>query len=647
MNTGSNIRNFCIIAHIDHGKSTLADRLLEFTGTIEKRKMKEQLLDMMDLERERGITIKLQPVRMDYVLDTTSYILNLIDTPGHVDFNYEVSRSLAAVEGAILLIDATQGVQAQTLGNLYLALEQNLTIIPVINKIDLPNAQIERTRREIVHLLGCKDEEVLLVSAKTGQGIEELLKAIIERMPPPLITDERKNIRIEKQNSPYVHKFISSSVPLRALIFDSKYDEYRGVIAYVRIFDGEVAKGEKIRFMAQDIETEALDVGYFRPEFVSAEKLLTGEMGYIITSLKDVSGCRVGDTITKTTDYEVQTMDRSPSAVIQPLPGYKEAMPMVFAGIFPREGTDFERLRETVAKLKLNDAAFSYEPDRSTALGFGLRCGFLGLLHLEIVKERLRREYGLELVVTAPSVAYRLREKNNAQRIIKSAMEMPDPSKIELIEEPWIKIDILTPSQFIGGIMRLIQERRGDYLNTEYLTPTVLSSLDEDENKESAGFSSRVILHYEMPLAAILTDFYDKLKSVSSGYASFNYNFLEYRLADIVRLDIFVAEEKIEALSVLIVRNEAGQIGRKIVETLKKTLPKQMFEIKIQAALGGTIIAAERLPAMRKDVTAKLYGGDVTRKKKLLEKQKKGKKLLKTKGHVDIPTEAYLAVLKR
>ncbi|MDP3244905.1 MAG: GTP-binding protein [bacterium] len=632
----SNIRNFCIIAHIDHGKSTLADRLLEFTGTVEKRKMKEQMLDMMDLERERGITIKLQPVRMNFSLLTTHYILNLIDTPGHVDFNYEVSRSLAAVEGAILLVDATQGVQAQTIGNLYLAVEQNLTIIPVINKIDLPNAQIERVKAEIVHLLGCQENEILLVSAKTGQGVAELLEAVVEKIPPPKIL----------LISPFVKG--GDRGILRALIFDSKYDEYRGVVAYGRVVDGEVRAGQKIYFLAQKEETEVLEVGYFKPNFVKADKLQAGEIGYIVTDLKDVSACRVGDTITSSSvianhplvvkqSQGIATPRAAGLAMtsIEPLPGYKEVKPMVFAGIFPKEGNDFTRLREAVAKLKLNDAAFFFEPERSTALGFGLRCGFLGLLHLEIIKERLRREYNLELVVTTPSVAYKVKEKSGAEKIIKGALEMPDYSKIESIEEPWVKTDILTPAEYIGSIMQLAQEKRGIYQNTEYLAGSAKNTSD------------RVILHYEIPLSSILTDFYDKLKSASSGYASLNYEFLNYRPADIVRLDILVAEEKAEALSTLIIRDEAQRAGRQIVETLKNNIPKQMFEVKIQAALGGTIIASERLSAMRKDVLAKMSGGDWTRKAKLLAKQKKGKKAMKAGGHVDIPAEAYLAVLKR
>jgi len=608
-----NIRNFCIIAHIDHGKSTLADRFLEFTGTVSKREMREQMLDMMDLERERGITIKLQPVRMNYevtgnkckevgekklLLDTCYFILNLIDTPGHVDFTYEVSRSLAAVEGALLLVDATQGVQAQTLGNLYLALEQNLTIIPVINKIDLPNAEIEKTKQEIMALLGCEEKDILLVSAKTGEGVEELLQAIIQRIPPPKV----------------------SNLPLRALIFDSKYDEYKGVVAYVRIVDGEVKRGDKIFLMATKAESEVLEVGYFKPKFQPAEKLSAGEIGYIITGLKEIEKCRVGDTI---------AVADSSSGIVQPLPGYKEVKPMVFAGIYCKEGSDFPKLREAILKLKLNDAALTFEPEQSKALGFGFRLGLLGLLHLEIVEERLRREHNLDVIVTVPSVAYRLIEKNEKVSIIKSPLDLPDPTRILKLEEPWIKIDVISPSQFIGGIMQLVQEKKGVYLNTEYLD------------------TERVILHYEVPLSAILVDFYDKLKSVSSGYASLNYEFLGYRETDVVRMDILVAGEPVEALATIVYRDAVQEVGRRVVDALKKVLPRQMFEVKIQAAIGGKIVASAHLPAMRKDVTAKLYGGDVTRKMKLLEKQKKGKKKMKAIGKVDIPPEAFLAVLKR
>jgi GTP-binding protein LepA len=589
-----NIRNFCIIAHIDHGKSTLADRLLELTGTVAKREMKAQMLDMMDLERERGITIKLQPVRMNY----KDNILNLIDTPGHVDFNYEVSRSLAAVEGALLLVDATQGVQAQTLGKLYLALEQNLTIIPVVNKIDLKNAEVEKTVQEMTALIGCKEEDVILASGKSGAGVPEILEAVAEKIPPP---------KGEKEK------------PLRALIFDSKYDDYKGVVAYVRLVDGEVKRGDKIFLMATKTQSEVLEVGYFRPKFSPSEKLSAGEIGYVVTGLKEIEKCRVGDTVT-VNDSEL---------AVHGLPGYKEVKPMVFAGIFCKEGDDFPKLREAIMKLKLNDAALTYETEQSKALGFGFRCGLLGLLHLEIIEERLRREHNLDVIVTVPSVAYRVTNQKGEVLIVKSPSELPDPSHIKLIEEPWIKIDVVSPSTYIGGIMQMVQEKRGVYSNTEYL--------DAD----------RVILHYEIPLSAILVDFYDKLKSVSSGYASLNYEFFGYKEADVLKMDILVAAEPVEALSTIVYRDTAQDVGRRIVQSLKKVLPRQMFEVKIQAALGGKIVASEHLPAMKKDVTAKLYGGDVTRKNKLLEKQKKGEKKMKALGKVDIPPEAFLAVLRK
>ena len=590
----ANIRNFCIIAHIDHGKSTLADRFLELTGTISKREMKSQVLDQMDIERERGITIKLAPARLNW----QGFELNLSDTPGHVDFSYEVSRSLAAVEGAILLVDATQGVQAQTVANLYLALEQDLNIIPVINKIDLPNAQVEKTKHEICQLLSCPPEEILAVSAKTGQGVAEVLRAIVDRVRPPKIIKE---------------------APLRALIFDSKFDEYRGIIAEVRIFDGSVKIGDKIKFLSTDKESEVLEVGYFDPKFKKTEILQSGEIGYIVTGFKEIVHCRVGDTI---------ALAANP---VLPLTGYKEVKPMVFAGLFCKEGDMYPRLREAIEKLKLNDAALSYEPENSQALGFGFRCGFLGLLHLEVVQERLRREYNLELVVTVPSVAYRIKLKNGSQIEIKSPQELPREETIEKVFEPIMTVDIFSPKDYLGSIMQLVSQKRGIYLNTEYL----------DENI--------AVLHYHVPLTALLVDFYDKLKSVSSGYASLNYDFLKYEPTDIIRLDILVAEEKIEALSTIIYRDEAYAVGKKIVETLKESLPRQQFVVKLQAAVGGKIIAGERLSALRKDVTAKLYGGDYTRKRKLLEKQKKGKKKMMALGHgrVDIPPEAFLAVLKR
>ncbi len=601
----SKIRNFCIIAHIDHGKSTLADRMLEMTGTVEKRKMKDQLLDAMDIERERGITIKLQPVTMNY----QGHLLNLIDTPGHVDFSYEVSRSLAAVETAVLLVDCTQGIQAQTLANLYLALDQNLTIIPVVNKIDLPAADVEKTKKEIVDLLGCREDEIISASGKTGAGVIEILDRVIAAGQAP---SEPK-----MKNS-----------ALRALIFDSKYDIYRGVVAYIRIFNGSLKKGDKVRLIMTGAESEVLDCGIFKPDYLSTGNLQAGEIGYVVTGFKQVADCRVGDTMTIAKSAEAL-------ALIEPLAGYKEVKPMVFASIFPREGNDFKELREAMDKLKLNDAALSYEPERSDALGFGFRCGFLGLLHLEVFQERLRREYNLDLIVTMPSVAYKVFKSNGEELIIRSPQRLPDPTQIEHIEEPWVKLDIIAPKVYLGNVIKLAQDKKGIYKNTEYIS--------------AAGDDSRVLLHYEIPLAAILTDFYDKIKSVSAGHASINYEFVDYRPADVVKMDILVAEEPIEALATIVYRDDANRQGREIVDILKDSLSKQMFAIKIQAAIHGKVIAAEKLSAMRKDVTAKLYGGDVTRKRKLLEKQKKGKKKMMAagKGSVDIPPDTFVKILKR
>jgi len=605
------IRNFCIIAHIDHGKSTLADRFLELTQTVEKRKMKDQMLDTMDLERERGITIKLQPAQMNY----KGFILNLIDTPGHVDFSYEVSRSLAAVEGAILLVDATQGVQAQTLANLYLAIEQGLEIIPAINKIDLPAANVEKTLNEVVSLMGCKKEDILQCSGKTGLGVEAILDRVIEVVPPP--KGENKK-------------------PLKALIFDSFYDEYRGVVAYVRIKDGCVSKGEKITMLGTAGLGEVLDCGILKPQMNSLDKLETGQIGFIVTGLKNIEECRVGDTITLVKDRDL----------VDPLTGYKEVKPMVYAGIFCEEGNEYNDLREAIGKLKLNDAALIYEPENSPVLGFGFRCGFLGLLHLEIFQERLRREFDLNLVVTVPSVAYRIIMKAGSrlptnlkkeqvisenEYVIKNPNEFPDPSQVNYMEEPIMNVDIVSPKDYIGNIMTLVQESRGEYLNTEFLDET------------------RTILHYRIPLAMLIVDFYDKLKTVSSGYGSMNYEFYNYKRADLVKMDILVGDEIVEAFSTIVYKDSAFKAGKKIVENLKTTIPKQQFMIKLQAAIGGKIIAAERLSALRKDVTAKLYGGDWTRRAKLLNKQKKGKKKMMEmgKGKVYIPPEAFLSVMKR
>lgn len=593
------IRNFCIIAHIDHGKSTLADRFLELTGTIDKRQMRDQMLDQMEIEQERGITIKLQPVRMQH----KGYEMNLIDTPGHVDFTYEVSRSLAAVEGAILLVDASQGVQAQTIGNLYLALEQNLTIIPVLNKIDLPNADVEKVSQEIIHLTGCKQEDILTCSGKTGQGVLELLQAVIERVPPP------------KDPIP--------NAPTRALIFDSFYDDYRGVIASIRVIEGSLKRGNKVHFMGTITDAEVLEVGHYTPKMSADTILSEGEIGYLVTGTKQLGEVRVGDTVT-TLDNPAQSQ----------LEGYKEVKPMVFAGIFPSEGDEYNALRDAVDKLKLSDSALSYEPEHSQALGFGFRCGFLGMLHVEIFQERLRREFNIDIVATIPSVAYHVFKTNGDEITVKGPQDLPDPQSINWVEEPWMAVDIITPDSTIGNVMNLVIEKKGRYVTTEYL---------------STGTQQRALLHYEMPLASIITDFYDKLKSVTSGYASLNYDFKRYEKTDVVRLDIVVSEELVESLATLVWRDDAHRVGKKIVELLKENLPPEQFVIKIQATIGGKIVASERISALRKDVTAKLYGGDVTRKNKLLDKQKKGKKKMMAmgKGKVDIPSEAYLAVLKR
>ncbi len=599
-----NTRNFCIIAHIDHGKSTLADRFLELTGTVEKRKMKEQILDQMDLERERGITIKLQPVRMKYKYNSRDYILNLIDTPGHVDFNYEVSRSLAAVEGAILLVDAAKGVQAQTLSNLYLAVEQGLEIIPVVNKIDLPNANHEKTKKEIIHILGCQEEEIFLASGKTGEGVEKILERVVKKVPPPK-GDGGK--------------------PLRALIFDSKYDTYRGVLAYVRIIDGSVRRGDKIYMMMGRAESDVIEVGYFKPELVDADILTAGDIGYVATGFKSVEQCRVGDTIT-VTNHRLQ---------VTSLPGYKEVKPMVYASFYPIEGSDYNVMRDAMEKLKLNDAAFIFEPESNLALGKGFRCGFLGLLHLEIIQARIKREFNLSPTVTTPSVVYKINLKSQASNLksdeffIYSPTEMPDPSMIESISEPYVKLNIISPAVYLGSIMDVMRATRAEYLNTEYID------------------SERIVLSFNAPLTDVIVNLHDDLKSASSGYASMNYEFLEYRPNDLVKLDILVGGEKVEAFSKIVPKNQAFSEGKRIVEKLKESIPRQNFQLALQAAIGGTIVARETIKAFRKDVIAKLYGGDVTRKRKLLEKQKKGKKKMKSIGRVDIPPEAFLAVLKK
>ena len=597
------IRNFCIIAHIDHGKSTLSDRLLEVTGTIDKRIMKDQVLDSMDIERERGITIKLAPARMTWKKDDTEYTLNLIDTPGHIDFNYEVSRSLASVNGAVLLVDATQGVQAQTIANLYLAVEENLEIIPVLNKIDLPAADVPTRKAELVKLLGCDPDSILAVSGKTGEGVRELLDAVIDRVPSPEGSETK---------------------PPRAVIFDSAYDDYKGVVAYVRVMDGTFKKRDKLKLLATDADGEVLEIGALTPKFSPLDELETGQIGYIVTGLKDIRACRVGDTMTVA----------PVTTPVEALSGYREVRPMVFAGIFPAQGDEYGALRDAMDRLKLNDAALVFEPEHSPALGYGFRCGFLGMLHLEILKERLSREFTIDLVVTLPSVAYhvyRSNAKDGEFETVKSALDLPDPSFIDHIDEPWAKVDIITPVDSIGNVMSLAQDRRGIYINTDYLS------------------EGRALIHYELPLSAIIVDFNDKLKGASSGYASMSYDVFVYREADVCRLDISVADENVDAFAMIVYRNEAERVGRRVLEILKDSIPRQQFVIKLQAMIGGKVVAGERISAMRKDVTSGLYGGDFTRKLKLLEKQKKGKKkmLAMGVGSVDIPSEAYMKVLKR
>ncbi|MFZ2153901.1 MAG: translation elongation factor 4 [Candidatus Moraniibacteriota bacterium] len=622
-----NIRNFCIIAHIDHGKSTLSDRILELTGTIEKRNMKEQLLDQMDLERERGITIKLQPVRMEYVQNVPNvqnvenkkndtynkqsditpttgekYILNLIDTPGHVDFGYEVSRSLAAVEGAVLLVDATKGVQAQTLSNLYLAIEQGLEIIPVLNKIDLPNADPEKIKKEIVHILGCKEEEIIYASGKTGEGVDKVLEAIVKRVPAP-----RGDI----------------NKPLRALIFDSKYDTYKGVLADVRIVDGEIKREDKLLMMITDKESIAIEVGSFRPTLKAEESLKAGDIGYIATGFKSVEHCRVGDTITLATS-------RNAKEKVEPLAGYKEVRPMVYASFYPLEGDDYTLMRDSLDKLKLNDAAFVFEPESNPALGRGFRCGFLGMLHLEIIQARLEREFNISPTITTPSVVYQVKSKNSQEiKKVYSPMDMPDPAVIDETLEPFVKLDIVTPSIYLGAVMDLLNNIRSTYRNTEYID------------------AERVLLQYEAPLTDVIINFHDDLKSVSSGFASMSYEVEGYKASDLVKMDILVADEKVEAFSRIVPKEGAFKEGKSAVKKLKESIPRQNFAIAIQAAIGGKVIARETVSAYRKDVIAKLYGGDVTRKNKLLDKQKKGKKKMKNIGKVAIPPEAFLAVLKK
>ncbi|PZD70715.1 Elongation factor 4 [Acaryochloris thomasi RCC1774] len=593
----SRIRNFSIIAHIDHGKSTLADRLLQVTGTVQAREMKEQFLDSMDLERERGITIKLQAARMNYkAQDGEEYVLNLIDTPGHVDFSYEVSRSLAACEGALLVVDASQGVEAQTLANVYLAIENDLEIIPVLNKIDLPGAEPERVKDEIEEIVGLDCSGAIHASAKAGIGVDEILESIVHLVPPPEDTTDK---------------------PLRALIFDSYYDVYRGVIVYFRVMDGTVKTGDRIHLMASGKEFDIDELGVLSPTQVQVGELHAGEVGYIAASIKAVEDARVGDTI---------TLAKAEAA--DPLPGYVEAKPMVFCGMFPIDADQFPDLRDALERLKLNDAALNYEPETSSAMGFGFRCGFLGLLHMEIVQERLEREYNLNLIITAPSVVYRVTTNTGEVITIDNPSTLPEPNHREKIEEPSVQVDMITPEEFVGTLMELGQDRRGEFKDMKYLTP------------------GRTTLIYQLPLAEVVTDFFDQMKSRSRGYASMEYQLIGYRENHLVKLDILINEDPVDSLAAIVHRDKAYGMGRALVSKLKELIPRHQFKIPIQAAIGSKVIASERIPALRKDVLAKCYGGDVSRKRKLLEKQKKGKKRMKSVGSVDVPQEAFMAVLK-
>jgi GTP-binding protein LepA len=589
----SHIRNFCIIAHIDHGKSTLADRLLELTGTVQKRDMKAQMLDKMDLEREKGITIKLAPVRMAY----KDYELNLIDTPGHVDFSYEVSRSLQACEGALLIVDASQGIQAQTLANVYLAMDAELTIIPVLNKIDLPAADVERVSAEVISLLGCKKEDILHISAKTGQGVEAVLERIVQDIPAP-IGDAAK--------------------PTRALIFDSYYDDYRGVILYVRVVDGMISKSDQLQMMATSAQGLALEPGALRPQMSPTKELKAGEIGYIVTNLRSTREARVGDTVTTV---------KNPAE--QSLPGYKDVQPFVYAGFFPESNEQYNELKEAIEKLSLSDSALVWEPENSPVLGFGVRIGFLGLLHMDIVRERLEREYNLDLIVTNPSTDYQVDLTNGTQLDIRSAADLPDVAKIDEIREPWIKGEVVVPKDYVGAVIQLVISKRGIQKNLSFVDAQL------------------AVVAFDAPLANLLTDFYDQLKSVTSGYGSFNYELDNYRTEDLVRVDFYIAGDMVAALSIMTHKTEAQALGRDTVKKLKEVIPRQNFQVAIQAAIGGRFIAREDVSAYRKDVTSGLYGGDVSRKKKVLAKQKKGKERLKRFGKVDIPAEAFTVMLKR
>ena len=590
-----NIRNFSIIAHIDHGKSTLADRILEKTGAITKRELKDQLLDSMDLERERGITIKLNSVSLTYKKDNEEYLLNLIDTPGHVDFSYEVSRSLAACEGAILVVDAAQGIEAQTLANFYLALENNLTIIPIINKIDLPNADIDKVKQEIIDTFGFSDEEIILTSAKTGEGIDKLLDAVINKIPSPKADDNKKT---------------------QALIFDSIYESYRGAIIWLRVVNGKIKVGDKITMVGTDTDYEVVELGIHNPSEVKKKELCSGEVGYLCASIKSVSDIKVGDTITLKKDKAEQ------------LPGYKPMKPMVFCGLYPVESNKYTELKDALEKLKLNDASLSFEPETSVALGFGFRCGFLGMLHMDVTQERIEREFNIDIIATSPSVVYEVTLTNDEIILVDNPNSMLDRVKIKEIKEPYIKTNIFVPTDYIGSVMELCQNKRGTYINMDYINKT------------------RVNIHYEIPLSEVVYDFFDKLKSFTSGYASFDYELIGYKTSNLVKMDILINGEIVDALSVITHKDFAYQRGKKVVENLRKLIPRQLFEVPVQAVIGTKVIARSDIKALKKNVLAKCYGGDVSRKRKLLEKQKEGKKRMKKVGSVDIPQEAFLSVLQ-
>ncbi len=592
----SKIRNFSIIAHVDHGKSTLADRLLELTRTVSSRDMQDQLLDSMDLERERGVTIKASAVRMTYrSRSDEDYVINLIDTPGHVDFTYEVSRALQACEGAILVVDASQGIEAQTLTNVYLALEQDLEVLPVLNKIDLPAARPDDVGKELEELLGTPSEDILRISAKNGIGVQDVLELVIAHVPPPKGSLE---------------------APLRALVFDSHYDSYKGVVAYIRVVDGVLRKRDVLKLLATDTRFEPIEVGVFTPAMIPVDSLSAGEVGYVATGLKTVQECRVGDTITL-----------AANGAQEPLPGYKRVKPMVFAGIYPTDNDDYQNLRDALDKLQLNDSSLVYEPETSQALNFGFRVGFLGLFHMEIIQERLEREYDLDILATAPSVEYQIVKRDGTVITVDSPAEMPPEQDIEEIREPWMKIQVYTPQDYIGGVMDLVIKKRGEYITTEYLD------------------ARRVILHYRLPLSELIVDFYDRLKSITQGYASLDYQFDDYRSGDLVKLDVLVNNEPVDALALIVHRSDAFNKGQKLVTKLKELIPRQMFVVPVQAAVGKRVISRANISAIRKDVLSKCYGGDITRKKKLLEKQKKGKKRMKMIGQVEVPQEAFMALL--